>query len=148
MNNVRSDSTLAQLAQAQRNQLYDWICDHGIAKTIELAAKPVEQGGFDLQFHRTTLDRFRDGERKDRHARELAALAASAEGPSVPEEIDRLISAAKAEFAHSVYELAKRSSDPKDFECLERALHHVEMAKLKREQLEFQKAAVHGATRF
>lgn len=139
MTKLRSDSTLAQLTEDQRDQLYDWIISQGRAKAIELAAQSIDEGGLNLTLHRTTLDRFFEREQKERQARELAELAAAAESETLPERIDQLIHAARVKLAQAAYELSKTVDDPENFDRLERALHHIEIIKIKREELTIRK---------
>jgi hypothetical protein len=135
MAKTRADSTLAPLTENQRDQLYDWLLNHTYPEVQKLAAKSVEEGGFDLKIHRTTLARFFTDEQQERHAEELAAMAVSAPGSQIPDRITSLIAASKARFAHAAYELAKAQTDPLNFDRLDRALHHIEIVNAKRDEL-------------
>jgi hypothetical protein len=135
MAKLRADSTLAPLTETQRDQLYDWLLTHTYPDVQKLAARPIEEGGFGLKIHRTTLARFFTDEQQERHAEELAAIALSAPGSEIPDRIASLIGASKARFAHAAYELAKAQTDPLNFDRLERALHHIDIVSAKREEL-------------
>lgn len=135
----RSDSTLATLTETQRDQLYDWLCSHPYAEVIKLAAKSVAEGGFDLKLHRTTLTRFFEIEQVERQARELAELAAVTDNATTPSAIEALEKAARDKFIRATYELAKTASDPDNYDRLERALHHMDLVKLRREEIELKK---------
>jgi hypothetical protein len=139
MSKPRSDSTLACLTEEQRHQLYDWLFSHSYAEVIKLAARPVNEGGFNLKLHRTTLTRFFEVEQEERQARELAELAASADNAATPSAIEALEEAARDKFIRATYELAKAASDADNYDRLERALHHMDLVKLRREEIELKK---------
>jgi hypothetical protein len=135
----RSDSVLASLTDEQRVQLYDWLCFNSYSEVIKLAAKTVPDGGFDMKLHRTTLARFFEIEQEERQARELAELAAAADNATTPSAIEALEKAARDKFIRATYELAKAASHPDNYDRLERALHHMDLVKLRREEIEIQK---------
>lgn len=132
---IRPDSAIAALTEEQRNQLYDWLLSHSYPEVIDLAAKSESDGGFNIKFHRTTLIRFFNKEREERQAQELAELAARSDINEVPERINLLIKASQTHFAQATYELAKAANNPDDYERLDRALHHMEFVRVKREEL-------------
>src|SRR3954462_4558023 len=135
----RSDSVLASLNDDQRIQLYDWLCSNSYSEVIKLAAKPIVDGGFDIKLHRTTLARFFEIEQEERQARELAELAAGADNATTPSAIEALEKAARDKFIRATYELAKAASHPDNYDRLGRALHHMDLVKLRREEIEIKK---------
>jgi hypothetical protein len=128
-------STIAKLTEEQRDQLYDWLISHSYPEVIALAMKPETDGGFGVTFHRTTLVRFFDNEREERQARELAELAATSGIDAIPDRINLLIKASKTRFAQATYELAKANNNSSDFDRLDRALHHMDIMLVRREEL-------------
>jgi len=136
---LRSDSTLAELTEDQREQLFDWLSTNSAAKVQTLAAKPVADGGFDLKIHRTTLDRFFESQVRERQALELAALAAGADNATTPVEIEQLLAGTRVKFVRATFELAKAAADPDNYDRLENALHHMDLIKARREELEIEK---------
>jgi hypothetical protein len=135
MAKVRPDSAIAALTEEQRNQLYDWLLSHSYPEVIDLAAKSESDGGFNIKFHRTTLIRFFNKQREELQAQELAELAARSDINEIPERINLLIKAAQTHFAQATYELAKAANNSDDYERLDRALHHMEFVRVKREEL-------------
>jgi len=131
----RSDSILASLTDEQRLQLYDWLCTNSYSEVIQLAAKPVPDGGFALKLHRTTLARFFEIEQEEHQAREFADLAAAA----TPSVIEALEKAARDKFIRATYESAKAASHPDNYDRLERALHHTDLIKLRRGEIDLKK---------
>src|SRR5688500_18224320 len=103
MSKLRSDSTIASLTDEQRDQLYDWIVTHSFAGAQARAAKSVDEEGFNLKLHRTTLVRFFETEQQERQAQELAELAAEADNAAVPDQIDALIQATRQKFIRATY---------------------------------------------
>jgi hypothetical protein len=139
MSKLRSDSTLALLTEEQRNQLYDWIVMHSFAGAQTRAAKPVDEDGFNLKIHRTTLVRFFEAEQSERQTRELTELAAEANNGDVPQQIEALIQATRQKFIRATYELAKAAAEPQSYDRVENALHHMDLIKARREELELKK---------
>ena len=135
----RSDSLLASLTEEQRDQLYDWIVAHSFAGAQDRADKPVSEDGFDLKIHRTTLVRFFESEQTERQARELAALAASADNATTPSAIEALEKAARDKFTRATYELAKAAADPQNYDRLDRGLRHMHLVQRSRQEIELKK---------
>jgi hypothetical protein len=87
------------------------------------------------------LQRFYRDEQKRRHLEHLAELAAQTnalDNPAIEAEsaeLTRLMAAARAEFVHATFELAKAADGPKNYEMLERAFHHRDLVRLKTEEL-------------
>jgi hypothetical protein len=128
-------SAIANLTDEQREQLYDWLLAHSYPEVQALALKPESEGGLGIKFHRTTLVRFFEKEQDDRQAQELAELAATSDINEMPQRIELLIKAAKTRFAQATYELAKAANNPDGFDRLDRALHHMDVIRVKREEL-------------
>jgi hypothetical protein len=142
---LRSDSTLAKLTEHQLTDLFDWCGDLSFEEVIKKAAQPAPEG-LGLKLHKTTLVRFFREETKRRHAHDLAQLAMTdsdsdpsslnpGQSGSDPSSLANLIRASRGEFAHAVYELSLAATEPENFDRLERALHHLDIVAIKRDQL-------------
>src|SRR5688572_27541050 len=53
----------------------------------------------------------------------------------MPQRIELLIKVSKTRFAQATYELSKANNNPDDFDRLDRALHHMDLIRVKREEL-------------
>ena len=127
----RPDSTIAQLTDDQRDQLYDWLTDHAYREVITMAAQPPPKG-FGIQFHKTTLVRFFKNERARRHAEEIAE-SISANQPQI--DPNELLSRSKLELLHSCFDTAQETLNADSRNQLSRTLNRLESAQLKRQNL-------------
>ena len=104
---LRSDSTIAQLADGQRDQLFDWLGCHSYSDVLELAARPIADGGLAIRFHRNTLVRFHENETAERRHKHFAEVAATSVAGSLPPDFAQHMIAAKARYAEATYNLSK-----------------------------------------